>query len=331
MTLSTGQRPGEIVARMSQPDVNLARALEQLGFTRAGTGTPHTIAVAEHEQHAVAETCARLLHQAGYIVHGTGPLVDDQAERTREAAEELDPEVPDTDPTVAVYRHPVLGVVATTATPGKGQAHGLLSNSGFHLLEHQGLYVLPFGAPLDYALNTVTRLSLALDLTHIPYDISRDINHPVPGQPLTTRVPVVQPATPGTMPNSSPFQRFLGRVDRFFERIGDNLVNLMKPRPPQPMWQPGSLPPGARSAGTVWVQVPVQQPPWQPPASITPAPGVSTKAAIDHYERSLAQAASNARSTINTGPRPDGPVATGTGAPAATPQAHKAQNPARSR
>lgn len=315
---------------MSQPDANLGRALEQLGFARTGSGSAHTISVAEHEQNAVAETCARLLHQAGYIVHGTGPLVGEEQAVPKEATEELDAEVLDADPTVAVYRHPVLGVVATTATPGEGQAHGLLSNSGFHFLEHQGLYCLPFGAPLDHALNTVTRLSLALDLSHIPYDISRDIAHPVAGQPLTTRVPTVQAAAPGAMPTSSPFQRFLGRVDRFFERLGDNLVNFMKPSPPQPMWQPGSLPPGARSAGTVWVQVPAQQPPWQPPASITPAPGTTTKAAIAYYERSLAEAA-KARSTINTGARPTGPVAAGTGAPTTAPQTNKAQNAARSR
>lgn len=315
---------------MSQRDANLARALNQLGFT-GGPGTPYTITVAEHEQQAVAETCARLLHQAGYIVHGNGPLVrDQQPDPAKDASEEIDAEAdpePDSDPTVAVYRHPVLGVVATTATPGQGQAHGVLVNSGFHLIEHQGLYCLPFGAPLDHALTTVTRLAAALDLAHIPFDVSRDINHPVAGQQLTTRTPAVQPPGLHPMPAGSPFQRFLGRVDRFFEKLGDSLVNFMKPTPPQPRWQSGSLPSGARSAGTVWIQVPAQQPPWNPPARIDPAPGSSAQAAIAHYERSITQSASNARSTI-TPQRPNGPAATGT---AAAPSTQTTARPARTR
>jgi len=300
---------------MSQPDLILARALSQLGFTRADPGAPHAITVAEHEQHSVVDTCARLLHQAGYIVHADNNLVS--KERTEAAPEDdnelnaTNPQEADVDPTVAVYRHPVLGVVATTATPGIGQADGVLLNAGFHFVEHQGLYCLPYGAPLDEALNRVTRLTLGLDLAHIPFDISRDINHPVAGQPLTSRVPAVFPQPPQTVA-SSPFQRLLGRIDRFFQRLGDELVNIMKPTPPQPPWRPGTLPPGPRSAGTVWIQVPAQQPPWKPPAFIDPAPSTTIQAAIDHYERSLTQAASQSRSTIAP-LKPTNPVASGTG------------------
>jgi hypothetical protein len=258
------------------------RALEMLGFTRTGRDRPHLLAVPLDRQVDVAEDCARLLATAEYTVRTDEQLAPGltPSGRSRNATA---PQDLDTDPTVAVTRHPVLGVVVTTATPGSGESHADITGAGFHHVPHLGMYILPFGTPLDYALHAVDQLSARLTAVHTPISINPDVQHPVPGQGLTSR----QPATPTAAAPKSPAARLVTRLERMFDRVGDAVARAFRPQQhPRPL--PEAPPAQPAAPGTAWVQIPARTPAfhWSPPTSLPEAAGVSVRAVV-------ARAASN--------------------------------------
>ncbi|WP_042366778.1 hypothetical protein [Streptacidiphilus neutrinimicus] len=288
-------------------DADGRRALEMLGFTRTGTGRPHLLPVPLDRQVDVAQDCVRLLSDAGYNVTLAQRLIQPDPRPSAST-----PSASDADPSVIVTRHPVLGVVVTTATPGAGESHPLIAETGFHHVPHLGLYTLPFGTPLDAALHAVDQLTARLAEAHTPVTVSPGIQHPVPGQKLTNSN-LTPPPTARTL--NSPDARLVDRIVHWLDSVGDRVVRAFRPQKTQPQHQEPLWTTQAASPGTAWVQVPARNAAftWSPPSSLPTAAGVTTRAQLARLSANEAAgrpwwddgpAAKTAKATTASAPRP---------------------------
>ena len=259
-----------LAAHTDSPDAR--RALEVLGFTRSANGRVHLLPVPLDQQDAVAGDCRRLLSDAGYTVNMLHRLAQMDTPAAAKAA-------PTVDPTVVVSRHPVLGIVVTTATPGSGDSHPLIADVGFHHVPHLGIYVLPFGTPLDAALHTVDQLTARLAEAHTPVSVSPGIQHPVPGQKLTNFT--LMPPPTARMPKS-PAARLVDRIGAWFDNVGERIARGFRPQQSQPSQQETPWATEPASPGTAWVQVPARNAAftWSPPDALPAAAGVTSRAVV---------------------------------------------------
>ncbi|MBF9071754.1 hypothetical protein [Streptacidiphilus fuscans] len=273
---------GHLTAAPDQPSPAADHALVLLGFTRPRGQRLHLLDVSPGQRSDVATTCARLLTEAGYEVAAMPALVPDP---DRPPDQTPGPEPLRGDPTVVITRHPVLGITATTADPGHGDTHRLITRSGFHYLPSHSLYVLPFDIPHDQALAAATELADYLGAHHVPATVSPAIHHPLPGQRLTSQAP--EAAAPRRRQN----HRWTTRVAQLLRAAANRLV----PEPSNPPTPP------ALSEGTAWVQVPLRghAPRWTPPAALPPAPGMLLRTHAARTFTSLCSAPGPAAPTVH--------------------------------
>ncbi|WP_042461248.1 hypothetical protein [Streptacidiphilus jiangxiensis] len=250
---------GYLTAATDEPSPAADRALSLLGFIRPRGQRHQILDVDPGERLDVATDCARLLTAAGYEVAATPALIPDGPPPPTPVGEEALG-----DPTIAITRHPVLGITATSVASGEGDAHRLITRAGFHYLPTHSTYVLPFDIPHDRALAAATELTRQLAAHHIPAAVSPAIHHPLPGQRLTDHPTDIAPNP------ADPRSGWATRIAQYLRAVADRLV----PAPPS------SLPQPVPHTGTAWVQVPLSgpKPRWTPPAALPLAPGVVLRA-----------------------------------------------------
>lgn len=252
-----------LVAHNTQQNPNADHLLRGLGFTRVPGHYLYRLDSAEGIETEVGSMAVRLLRSIGYDVDADVAFEGD-LEPVAEPDLSAEPApVPYVEPVVTFDRHPMLGIMATASPSAGSVAHERLTAAGFYNVGDNGAYMLPYGTPLDEALDIVDYAADGLAASRIPFEASNEINRPASGQPLTRNQPRAGAIT--TMRRRlEPLAAFAQQrlepvVSRVVAWVRHRLDALRTPPDPQPKWLPGSLPPPRErpAPGMVWQQVPI--------------------------------------------------------------------------